>query len=212
VGNARVGTGVSPVQSRRDGRPQPSRIFSSPPVACCPSSQVSAPKHVTKIAIDNRARESENKRHEENLAGVLPATGRLRGKEAAGCRDPASHSEPAATTHCRTHRTLCSSPAGKCQHGDLQLSARDHRDRFKNRTHKNSLQENERRKVRTGAETGRQIPSSPGAGRTFLNGSEFRMGLRPTHWHENFVESARVRLWSVDGEGLFTLWIKRDRF
>ena len=112
---------------------------------------------VTKIAIDKRARESENKGHEESLAGVLPASGRLRGEEAAGCGDPTSNTEPAATTHCRTHRTLCSSQAGECQHGDLQLSARDHRDRFKNGAHQVSLQENERGKMRPGLEIGGQI-------------------------------------------------------
>jgi len=46
---------------------------------------------VTKIAIDKAARESENKGHEESLAGVLPASGRLRGKEAAGSADPTSN-------------------------------------------------------------------------------------------------------------------------
>jgi hypothetical protein len=133
---------------------------------------VSASKRVTKIAIDKRARESENKGHEESLAGILPASGRLRGEEAAGGADPASNPEPAATAHCRTHRTLRSSQAGKCQHRDLQLSARDHRDRFKNGTHQNSLQENETGKMRSGYETGRQILSSASAGRTRLNGSE----------------------------------------
>jgi hypothetical protein len=96
-------------------------------------------------------------RHEESLAGVLPASGRLRGEEAAGCRDPASHTEPAATTHCRTHRTLRSGQAGKCQHGDLQLSGSNHRDRFKNRAHHVSLQENERGTMRPGLESGSSI-------------------------------------------------------
>jgi hypothetical protein len=36
------------------------------------------------------------------------------------------------------------------------LSARDHRDRFKNRAHQNRLQENERGKMRSGLETARQ--------------------------------------------------------
>jgi hypothetical protein len=117
---------------------------------------VSASGRVTKIAIDKRAREGDNKGHEESLAGVLLALGRLRGEEATGCGDPASNTEPAATTQCRTHRTLCSNQAGKCQHGDLQLSARDHRDRFKNGAHQASLQENERGKMRPGLET-RQI-------------------------------------------------------
>jgi len=107
---------------------------------------------VIKIAIDKRARGSENKGHEERLAGVVPASGRLRGEEAAGCSDPASNTEPAATAHCRTHRTLCSRQAGKCQHGNLQLSARDHRDRFQNGAHQASLQENERGKMRRTAD------------------------------------------------------------
>jgi hypothetical protein len=113
---------------------------------------VSASGRVTKIAIDKRAREGENKGHEESLAGVLPASDRLHGEEAAGCSDPASNTEPAATANCRTHRTLCSRKTGKCQHGDLQLSARDHRDRFKNGAHQASLQENERGKMRLGLE------------------------------------------------------------
>jgi len=118
------------------------------------------PAHVTKIAIDKRARESENKGHEEGLAGVLPASGWLRGEEAASCADPASNTEPDATTRCRTHRTLCGSQAGKCQHGDVQLSARYHRDRFKNGAHPTSLQEDERGKMRPGRENGGQISSS----------------------------------------------------
>src|ERR1035437_3621269 len=113
--------------------------------------RVSTSGRVTKIAIDKRTRESENKGHEESLAAILPASGRLRGEEAVGCGEPASNTEPAAATHCRTHRTLCSSQAGKCQHRDLQLSARDHRDRFKNAAHHASLQGNERRKMRPGA-------------------------------------------------------------
>jgi hypothetical protein len=52
------------------------------------------------------------------------------------------------------------------------LSARDHRDRFKNGAHQNRLQENERRKMRSGPEAGRQTLSSSGAGRTFMRGSE----------------------------------------
>jgi len=46
----------------------------------------------------------------------------------------------------------------KCQHGDLQLSARDHRDRFKNGAHHASLQENERGKVRPVVASGGQDP------------------------------------------------------
>ena len=103
---------------------------------------------VIKIAIDKRSRESENKGHEESFAGVLPASDRLRGEEAAGCGDPSSDTEPVATTRCRTHRTLRSNQAGKCQHGDLQLSARDHSHRFKNGAHQAGLQENERGEMR----------------------------------------------------------------
>jgi hypothetical protein len=135
-------------------RLQTAQPFSSQPPVCCPPSQGCQRRgRVTKIAIDKRAREGENKGHEESLAGVLLALGGLRGEEATGCGDPASNTEPAATTQCRTHRTLCSSQAGKCQHGDLQLSARDHRDRFKNGAHQASLQENERGKMRPGLET-----------------------------------------------------------
>jgi hypothetical protein len=114
-------------------------------------------KRVTKIAIDKRARESENREHEENCARVLPASGRLCGEKAAGCGDPdpaASHADPGSHTesdaapHCRAHRTLCGSQAGKCQHGHLQVSAHDHRDRFKDGTRHASLQENERRTMR----------------------------------------------------------------
>ena len=130
--------------------PQPS---STQPTTSCPTfARVSASGRVTKIAIDKRARESENRGHEENRADVLPASGRLCGEEAAGCGDPASHTESDAANHCRSHRTLCSSQAGKCQHGDLQLSAQDHRDRFKDGAHHPSLQENERRTMRPGLE------------------------------------------------------------
>jgi hypothetical protein len=128
------------------------RPFSSQPSVCCPPLHGVSAGRVTKIAIDIRAREGENKRHEESLAGVLPASGRLHGEEAAGCSDSASNTEPVATAHCRTHRTLCSRKTGKCQHSDLQLSARDHRDRFKNGAHKAGLQENERGKMRLALE------------------------------------------------------------
>jgi len=98
----------------------------------------------SKVAIDRQARESENKKHEETLVVVLPASGRLRSQE-AGCG-----TEPVATSHCRNHRTLRNSQAGKCQHGNLQLFACDHCYRFKNRAHQASLQENERRKMKSG--------------------------------------------------------------
>jgi hypothetical protein len=118
-------------------------------------------RRVTKIAIDKRARESENREHEENCARVLPASGRLCGEKAAGCGDPdpaASHADPGSHTesdaapHCRAHRTLCGSQAGKCQHGHLQVSAHDHCDRFKDGTRHASLQENERRTMRPALE------------------------------------------------------------
>ena len=96
--------------------------------------------------------EEGNQGHEESLAGVVPASGRLRGKKTAGCGGPTSNTEPGAATRCRTHRTLCSSQAGKCQHGDLQLSADEHRDRFKNAAHHASLQDDKRRKMRPGLE------------------------------------------------------------
>jgi hypothetical protein len=95
------------------------------------------------------------------LAGVLPAASRLRGEEAAGCGDSASRTEPDATTHRRTHRTLCSRQAGKCQHRDLQLLAREHRDRFKNGAHHFSLQDNERRKMRPGRSRNRSSSDAP---------------------------------------------------
>jgi hypothetical protein len=117
---------------------------------CRPRSRSDASGRVTKIAIDRRARESENKRDEETLAGVLPASGRLRGQEAAGCRDSASDTEPVAASHRRNHRTLRNYQAGKCQHRDLQLSAHHHRDRFKDGTHQAGLQENERRIMKPG--------------------------------------------------------------
>ena len=41
-----------------------------------------------KIAIDKRARESENKGHEEGLAGVLPASGWLRRRRSSRLRRP----------------------------------------------------------------------------------------------------------------------------
>jgi len=98
---------------------------------------------VTKIAIDKHPHSSENRGHEESLAGGLPASGRLRGEEAAGCSDSASYTEPVAAAHGRTDRALCSRQAGKCEQGNLQLSALDHRDRFKNRAHQTGLQGNE---------------------------------------------------------------------
>jgi hypothetical protein len=122
--------------------------------------RVSASRRVTKIAIDKRARESENREHEEMCAGVLPASGRLCGEKAAGCGDPdpasgaapASHTESDAATHCRAHRTLCGNQAGKCQYGDLPVCPHDHRDRFKDGARYASLQENERRTMRLGLE------------------------------------------------------------
>jgi len=54
---------------------------------------------VTKIAIDKRARESENKGDEESWASVVSASGRLCGEEAAGCSGPASHAEPDAAAY-----------------------------------------------------------------------------------------------------------------
>lgn len=115
---------------------------------CRPRSRSAGSERVTKIAIDRRTQESENKRNEEILAGVLSAPGRLRGEKTAGGHDPASNTEPVAASHCRNHRALRNYQAGKCQHGDLQLSAHDHRDRFKNRAHHAGLQENERRTMR----------------------------------------------------------------
>jgi len=136
----------APVTSKHPGHLILSRQFAA--LLCT----VSASGGVTKIAIDKRPREGENKGHGESLAGVLPASGRLHGEKAAGCSDSSSDTEPVATAHCRTYRTLCSRKTGKCQHGDLQLPARDHRDRFKNGAHQTGLQENERGKMRLGLE------------------------------------------------------------
>jgi len=139
---------AEPRSAFRFGKPDPCAVLVQ---IKAPEMRIS-PQRVTKIAIDIRAREGENKGHEESLVGVLPASGRLHGEEAAGCSDSASNTEPVATAYCRTHRTLCSRKTGKCQHSDLQLSACDHRDRFKNGAHQASLQENERGKMRLGLE------------------------------------------------------------
>jgi hypothetical protein len=150
---------------------------------CRPRSRSAASERVTKFAIDRRPRESENKGNEETWAGVLPASGRLRGQEAAGCRDPGSNSEPVAAGYRRNHRALCNHQAGKCQHRDLQLSAHDHRDRFKNRAHQAGLQENERGKrgkIKPGPGLWGPNLSSPSAA---LNRSITRcLGLPILHW------------------------------
>jgi hypothetical protein len=99
---------------------------------------------VTKIAIDKQADSGENRGHEDMLAGVLFASGRLCGQEAAGCGNPATHTKPAPAAHGRTHPTLRGRQAGKFQHGHLQLFAPDHRDRFKNGAHHSNLQSNQR--------------------------------------------------------------------
>jgi len=36
------------------------------------------------------------------------------------------------------------------------------------------------------------------------------MGVRPTHWDENWIEFVR-RIRGVDGKGRFALWINRGR-
>jgi hypothetical protein len=98
---------------------------------------------------------SENRGHEESLgrtlpAPGLPAPGRLRGEEAAGCGHPdgpASRKEPGAAARGRDHRTLRRRQAGKFQYRDLQLPSRDHGGRFQNRPRHAGLQENERRKI-----------------------------------------------------------------
>jgi hypothetical protein len=58
---------------------------------------------VTKIAIDKQPHSSENRGHEELLAGVLLASGRVRGEEAAGCDNAASCTKPVAALQGRTH-------------------------------------------------------------------------------------------------------------
>jgi hypothetical protein len=105
------------------------------------------PGPVTKIAIDKQPRESENREHEESCTRVFPASGRLCREKDTGRGHARSHTEPAASTYRRTDRTLCSDRTGKCQHGDLQLCARENRDRFQNRQHHARLQSNERRKI-----------------------------------------------------------------
>src|SRR6266851_691820 len=59
---------------------------------------------------------------------------------------PPSHAESGAATDRRSHSALCSRRAGKCQHGDLPLPARNHLDRFKNGAYHTGLQENEKRR------------------------------------------------------------------
>src|SRR5580700_3262659 len=105
------------------------------------------PGPVTKIAIDKQPRESENREHEESCTRVLPASGRLCRETDAGRGHPRPHTEPATSAHRRADRTLCSHRTGKCQHGDLQLRARENRDRFQNRPHHPGLQGHERRKI-----------------------------------------------------------------
>ena len=108
--------------------------------------------HVTKIATNEPARQRQNKGHEQSLARPMPVSGRLRGEKAAGCGDTAAITKPAATTYCRTHRTLCSGQARECQHGDLQLSARNHGDRFKDTSRHVGLQDDERRIIKARVE------------------------------------------------------------
>jgi len=103
---------------------------------------------VTKIAIDKRPRESENREHEESWTRALFAPDRLRREKDAGRGHPASHTEPAASTHRRADRTLCGNRSGKCQHRDLQLCAREDRNRFQNRPHHPGLQGDEGRKMK----------------------------------------------------------------
>jgi hypothetical protein len=79
----------------------------------------------------------------------LCAPGRLRREEAAGCDHATSHTEPGASADRRNHSALCDHRAGKCQHRDLPLPARDHLDRFKNRASHACLQKNETRKMRS---------------------------------------------------------------
>jgi hypothetical protein len=105
---------------------------------------------VTKIAIDKHARESENREHEENGFRALHAAGRVRGEKDTGCSDAASNTKPASATIRRTHRTLRDTEAGKRQHRDLQLCAREDRDRLKNWAYHVGVQGHERGKVRLG--------------------------------------------------------------
>ena len=45
-----------------------------------------------------------------------------------------------------------------------------------------------------------------------LRGFELAMGLRPTHWDENWVESVRVRSIQRGRQRSFALWMKCGRF
>src|SRR5579864_3967369 len=79
---------------------------------------------------------------------MLPSSGRLRGKEAAGRGNSTANKKPTTTAHCRTHPTLRSSQGRECQYGNLQLPTRDHRHRYKDASRHTGLQSNERRKMK----------------------------------------------------------------
>ncbi len=77
------------------------------------STHPDVPLPVIKIAIDKRARESDNRWHDEGLAdGGFPGlfdrclfdSGRVRAEEAGyGGSDAASHTKPGASRHGRDH-------------------------------------------------------------------------------------------------------------
>jgi hypothetical protein len=121
---------------------------------------VSASVRVAKIAIDKRARESEKKGHEENLAGVLPAS--------CGC---AAKKQPLTATAPPIRSQLPPPIAELIEHCVIvkQENAntvtcsclpRDHCYRFKNGAHQASLQENERGKMKSGTGDWRANPIS----------------------------------------------------
>jgi hypothetical protein len=118
---------------------------------------------VIKIAIDKRASESENRRHEEGLASGssarcsfpglsarrLSAADRLRAEEAGDSDSTsASYTKRGTSGDRRDYRTLCGHQAGELQHGDVQLPGRDYVDRFEKRAYHAGVQENERKKMR----------------------------------------------------------------
>ena len=72
--------------------------------------------------------------------------GRLCSKEEAGCGGSTASasgpcSQPSAAALGGGYRALCRDQAGECKHGSLPLLAGHHQDRFKDRTHGHSLQE-----------------------------------------------------------------------
>jgi hypothetical protein len=80
--------------------------------------------------------------------------GRLCGKEEAGDGGSTAASGPCSQPNAAAigggYRALCSDQAGECQHGILPLPAGHDEDRFKDRTHGHSLQEDARAEMMLG--------------------------------------------------------------